>query len=134
MSLFSRTTVMNIVFISFLLSSASAADIMCAECGMRVDMESKYSARAMQGKTTLYFCDIGDLFVHLKKNNLKEARIEVKDYSSGAWIDARKAFYVHSEKKFNTPMGWGTAGFKDNGEASKFGVAMDFEATAKVLK
>ena len=116
------------------LSTASAADIMCTECGMRVDMASKFSCRTIQGDTTRYFCDIGDLLTYLKKNDPKDARIEVKDYASGAWIDARNAFYVHAEKKFSTPMGWGIAAFKNRDEAAKFGSAMDFDATVKALK
>jgi len=128
-------TVLTILAVSLVsLSVAVAADFKCTECGMRVDLSSKYSARTTQGDTIHYFCDIGDLFVHLKKNNAKDARIEVKDFIGNAWIDARKAFYVHAEKKFNTPMGWGVAAFKDRDEAAKFGVAMDFEATAKALK
>jgi nitrous oxide reductase accessory protein NosL len=129
-----RTTLSALLFTLLFLSTASAADIRCAECGMMVDIASKYSARNTQGDTALYFCDIGDLLIYLKKHNAKDARIEVKDYPTGAWIDARTAFYVRAEKKFNTPMGWGIAAFKDKGESGKFGVAMDFDAAAKALK
>jgi len=129
-----RTTVATLVLILLMLSIASAADIRCAECGMMVDTASKFSARTSQGDTALFFCDIGDLFAYLKKHALSDARIEVKDFSGGAWLDARKAFYVHAEKKFKTPMGWGIAAFVNKDEAAKFGVAMDFDATSKALK
>ena len=130
----SRITALTLMFILLFLSAASAADIMCTECGMRVDIASKFSARTTQGETTLYFCDIGDLFAYLKKHDPKNARIEVKDYASGAWIDARKTLYVHAEKQFSTPMGWGIAAFKDKDDAVKFGMTMDFDAAVKALK
>jgi len=129
-----RTTITTIVLILLICSTAFAADITCSECGMRVDIASKFSAKTTQGDTTLFFCDIGDLFGYLKKHNLNDARIEVKDFAGGAWFDARKAFYVHAEQKFNTPMGWGIAAFINKDDAAKFGIAMDFAATAKALK
>jgi len=129
-----RTTVTTLVLILLILSTAFAADIRCTECGMKVDIASKFSAKTTQGDTTLFFCDIGDLFAYLKKHTANDVRIEVKDFASGAWLDARKAFYVHAEQKFSTPMGWGIAAFINKDDAAKFGIAMDFEATAKALK
>lgn len=122
------------VFIALFLSPAHALETKCAECGMMVKMDSPFTAKIIQGDKTLYFCDIGDLFAYLKKKNLNNARAEVKDYPTGAWIDARKASYVHGEKKFSTPMGWGIAAFKDRNEASQSGTVMDFEGMAKTLK
>jgi len=111
-----------------------AMDNRCAECGMTVTMDSPFIAKIFLSDRTLYFCDIGDLFVYLTKKNLKDARSEVKDYTTGAWIDARKAYYVHSEKKFRTPMAWGVAAFKDKSEASQSGAVMDFDAAARIFK
>ena len=116
------------------LSLVYAADIRCTECGMRVMMDSKFTSRITAGETPLYFCDIGDLFSYLRKKNVQDARIEVKDYTTGEWIDARKAFYVNASKKFNTPMGWGIAAFKDKSVAAQSGSVTDFEGTAKALK
>jgi nitrous oxide reductase accessory protein NosL len=129
-----RTTIPTLVVILLILSTAFAADIRCTECGMKVDIASKFSAKTTQGDTTLFFCDIGDLFAYLKKHTINDARSEVKDFSSGAWLDARKAFYVHAEQKFSTPMGWGIAAFINKDDAAKFGIAMDFDTTAKALK
>jgi hypothetical protein len=70
-----------------ILSHANAGEIRCAECGMKVMMDSKFTSRITQGDTTLHFCDVGDLFMYLKKKNVKDARIEVRDYTSGEWID-----------------------------------------------
>jgi nitrous oxide reductase accessory protein NosL len=111
-----------------------AASISCTECGMAVDMNSKFTARFSQGETTRYFCDIGDLFSYFRRNKTDNLRIEVKDYFTGTWLDARTAFYVHSEKKFKSPMGWGIAAFQDKVRAAESGDARDFEAMTKALK
>jgi len=127
-------TAVAVSLMLFTCSPAPAADMKCAECGMVVMKDSKFSAKMLQGNTTLHFCDIGDLFVFLKRKGVKDAGAEVKDYMTGEWIDARKAYYVKSDKKFNTPMGWGIAAFKDKSEASKSGSAMDFDSASKALK
>jgi nitrous oxide reductase accessory protein NosL len=124
--------VITLILIS--LSPVHAKEIRCTECGMMVMMDSKFTSKITQGDAPLYFCDIGDLFTYLKRKNVQDARIEVKDYTSGEWIDARKAFYVKSGKKFDSPMGWGIAAFKDKNEASQSGSVMDFESTAKAWK
>lgn len=134
MRLQSRMTVITFVLTLLFLSNASAAAIRCTECGMMVMMDSKFASKITQVDTQLYFCDIGDLFTYLKKKNAQDARIEVKDYTSGEWIDARRAFYVNSVKKFNTPMGWGIAAFKDKNEASQSDIVMDFETAVKTWK
>jgi nitrous oxide reductase accessory protein NosL len=123
-----------IAFIVMSLSPVLAKETRCTECGMMVMMDSKFTSKITQGDSPLYFCDIGDLFTYLKKKNVQDARIEVKDYTSGEWIDARKAFYVKSGKKFATPMGWGIAAFKDKNEASQSGSVMDFESSSKAWK
>jgi nitrous oxide reductase accessory protein NosL len=122
------------LFILALAHPATAETVKCAECGMTSDVAAKFTSRIIQGDQTLYFCDIGDLFSYLKRKKPPVTRIEVKDYNSGEWIDAYKAFYVHSEKKFKTPMGWSIASFKDKDRASEFGTAMDFDGAARALK
>ncbi len=124
-----------IALIMFSGGAASASDaVKCTECGMNVDMNSHYTSRIVQGNTTSYFCDIGDLFSFVNKNGTKDGRIEVRDNLTGEWIDARSASYVHAEKKFRTPMGWGIAAFKDKSKAAEFGAVMDFAATSKSVK
>jgi nitrous oxide reductase accessory protein NosL len=123
------------VFLMLLASApVSAAGMKCAECGMMVKMDSKFSAKIVQGDTTIPFCDIGDLFVFLNKKSVKNGKAKVRDFTTGAWIDARKAYYVMSNKKFKTPMGWGIAAFKEKSEAAKSGKASDFAGTAKALR
>jgi len=129
-----KTSVAVFILIAAFSLPVFAEVIHCTECGMMVDLNSKFVAKAVQGDTTRYFCDIGDLFTYLKKNASKDAALSVKDYATGEWIDARKAFYVSSEKKFKTPMGWGIAAFKDKESASSSGNPMDFDSTAKQVK
>jgi len=131
-----RTTVL-ICFLVAVFSSAtvSAAEmIKCSECGMTVDVNSKFASKSVQAEKTLYFCDIGDMFSYVKRTRQDGFRAEVKDYKTGEWIDAHAAYYVHAEKKISTPMGWGIAAFKDKKDAGEFGAVMDFDATAKALK
>ena len=130
-----RTLLLTCSVAVFCFATVSAADsIKCAECGMTVDVNSKFASKIGQADKTLYFCDIGDLFSYLKRTKQNGFSVEVKDYKTGEWIDAHTAYYVHAEKKFRTPMGWGIASFKDKKDATEFGVVMDFDATAKALK
>jgi nitrous oxide reductase accessory protein NosL len=135
MTVLLRTTALTFLVIVFAFATVLAAEtIKCSECGMTVDVNSKFSSKIVQADKTLYFCDIGDLFSYLKRTRQNGVKAEVKDYKTGEWIDARAAYYVHAENKFNTPMGWGIASFKDQKDAAEFGAAMDFDTTAKALK
>ena len=117
-----------------MLSAALAADIPCSQCGMTVDAGSKFTAKAVSGNTTLFFCDIGDLFVYIKRKNLSADGAFVKDHPSGEWIEAKTAYFVHDGKKFRTPMGWGVAAFRDRGRAAEAGKIMDYDAAAKAMR
>lgn len=132
-------TLLIIVILSAACSLSAAAGtitapIKCTECGMFLDINSKFTSKIVQDDTTLYFCDIGDLFSYLKRKNLNDVDAQVKDYLTGEWIDAKKAFYVHAENKFMTPMGWSIAAFKDKISAAESGSVMDFKATALSVK
>ncbi len=130
-----RMVLCAFILIAFSVTAVWPADtIKCSECGMMVDVNSKFESKILQADKTLYFCDIGDLFSYLKRTKLSDFKAEVKDYKTGDWIDARAAYYVHSEKNFKTPMGWGVASFKNRNDAAEFGAAMDFDTTAKALK
>jgi nitrous oxide reductase accessory protein NosL len=119
----------------FLCSFPAAAEtITCAECGMTSDLGSKFTSRIVQGEKPLYFCDIGDLFTYLIGKKPQKVRAEVKDYKTGEWLDAHQAFYVHADKKFKSPMGWGIAAFKDRKDASEYGGTMDFDGALKAVQ
>ncbi len=113
---------------------ANTETVKCTECGMACDIAAKFTARLIQGEHTYYFCDIGDLISYLNRKKPAAAAVSVKDYKTGAWIEADKAYYVHADKKFRTPMGWGIAAFTSKDEASAFGTPMDFDASLKALK
>jgi nitrous oxide reductase accessory protein NosL len=130
-----RTIALTLSVIVFSFATVSAAEtIKCSECGMMVDVNSRFESKIVQADKTLYFCDVGDLFSYLKRTKQNGSRIDVKDYKTGEWTDARTAYYVHAEKKFKTPMGWGIASFKYQKDAAEFGEVMDFDSTAKTLK
>jgi copper chaperone NosL len=106
----------------------------CAECGMMVDLESKFCAKIVQDGKTLLFCDIGDLLTHLNKKSLSPDRALVRDYKTGEWITADKAFYVHADKAFKTPMGWGIAAFKNRDDAAAFGNPLDLTVILRAVR
>jgi hypothetical protein len=127
-------TVRALFGVVFLMSTAFAADIPCTQCGMTVDPGSKFTSKIVAGDTTLFFCDVGDLFAYLKRKNLRADGAFVRDYPSGDWVGVKAAYFVHDEKKFRTPMGWGFAAYRDRSSASESGKAMDFDAAAKAMK
>jgi nitrous oxide reductase accessory protein NosL len=116
------------------MSAVWAADNTCSECGMTVDADSRFSSKIAGDGKALFFCDIGDMFSYLGRKNRNASGAAVRDYGTGEWVAAEKAYYVHSEKKFKTPMGWGVAAFQDRDRAAGFGKVMDFEAAAEALK
>ena len=123
-----------LAMVLFFSLSASAEMVPCAQCGMGADLSSKFTSRIVQAKQTLHFCDIGDLFAYLKKKPAGAAEAQVKDYQSGEWINAQQAFFVQSAIKFQTPMGWGIAAFKNKAAATEFGNILDYAAMMKSLK
>lgn len=127
------STVLVVLFLGIPIPSG-AETLHCTECGMMVDSGSKFSARIVQGQTTLHFCDIGDMFSYIKRKGPKEGSSSVKDHSTGDQIDAKSAFYVRNEKKFNTPMGWGIAAFKDKDKAASFGSPLEYDTAVKNIR
>lgn len=104
----------------------------CAECGMSARVANRFTSRLVQGGSTLYFCDIGDLVAFIERTHPKDYAAAVHDFSSGEWIDAGKAFFVIDKKVFSSPMGWGIAAFRER--AAVAGSTLDFEALRKALR
>lgn len=123
-----------LLLVIFAVCPLMAETIKCTECGMMVDLGSKFTSKIVEGDKTLYFCDIGDLLTYLNKHKQQNGQIEVKDYRSGEWIPAQKAIYVSAPKQFNSPMGWGIAAFRDGKDAAGYGSPMDFNAAIKAVK
>jgi nitrous oxide reductase accessory protein NosL len=123
------------IFLAVLVTAGLADErLKCAQCGMPVDVAAPFSSKIVAGDQTLYFCDIGDLLVYLRERKTDPKFARVKDYRSGEWIEAVKAFYVHEPRRFMTPMGWGVASFKDKKDAEHFGVPSDITAVSRRLK
>jgi len=108
----------------------------CRECGMKVDESSPFASYALlKDGEKLYFCDIGDMLVHvLKKKKIGPDSVFVKDYAKGEWMDAKHAFFVHS-KKFSSPMGWGIGAFKNKDDALSYGNKVyDFSGALSLIE
>ncbi len=113
---------------------ALAEDARCAGCGMKVDLESRFTSKIVQGEKTLLFCDVGDLLRFLDEKPASTAGARVRDHRSGEWIRAQDAFYVRSEKDFSTPMRWSIAAFARKEDAAAFGAPMDLAGALRAVK
>jgi nitrous oxide reductase accessory protein NosL len=126
-------------FISILLlltagtGAFSAEHLSCAECGMLVDKNAPFSAKIIAGKQDQYFCDIGDMLLYLREKKIGPTSALVRDYRSGDWTDAAKAFYVHAPRRFTTPMGWSIAAFRERSTAEEYGTAASLESMLKAM-
>ena len=106
----------------------------CAECGMTIDRDSKFASEVIDVKGgRLFFCDIGDMLYHFRKSKSSIRSVYVRDFTTGEWVDGRKARYV-PDKNFVTPMSWGIAAFSSNADAVKWGVPADFDAAFGLVK
>jgi len=99
---------------------------------MSAKIANRFTSRVVQGATTLYFCDIGDLAAFIERTHPKDYAAAVHDFSSGEWIAAGKAFFVIDKKVYSSPMGWGIAAFRDREAVA--GATLDFEALRKALR
>jgi len=129
-----RNSIILFLVLLFIPALASAEE-RCRECGMKVDESSPFASYALlKDGGKLYFCDIGDMLVHvLKKKKVQTESVFVKDYTKGEWMDAKQAFFVHS-KKFSTPMGWGIGAFKSRDEAAQYGKPYDFPGALSLIE
>ena len=124
-----------VLLVLFCVSWAFASEkFKCAECGMMVDVDSRFSAQIVDAKSTLHFCDIGDLLIYLKDKKRPATGAQVKDHPTGEWLDASAAVYVHAPKSFRTPMGWSVAAFRDREKAASHGSPLDLAAMTAALK
>jgi len=93
----------------------------CAECGMYVEPDGKFTAEAVTADGRFrYFCDIGDMLIHLAKSGEGEiVNVNVRDYESGRWVNAYDAFYL-ADAPVRTPMRFGIAAFESRPDAEAF--------------
>lgn len=98
----------------------------CDECGMSVEQDSKFVSEVLSSNgKNLFFCDIGDMLFHFRKEREKIKAVYVKDYGTGEWIDGKSALFVLN-KDIKTPMSWGIAAFAKQSDAKKWGTPADF--------
>ena len=109
----------------------------CRQCRMSIDDARFASAFIDERGLSQKFDDMGCMKTYQQENHLLPARSWVHDYSSGAWLEVSKAFFVVSKSQM-TPMGYGVAAFSDPLEAKKFssekqGQLISWEEMEKVL-
>jgi copper chaperone NosL len=99
----------------------------CERCKMIIS-EKTYSAEYILPKgEARKFDDIGCMIHFHNEEESKGDKIVarfVRDYNTGEWIDATKAYFVGS-KDIITPMGHGLAAFKDKESARRLAKRVD---------
>ena len=93
----------------------------CERCKMIISEKSYSAEYVMQDGEARKFDDIGCMIQFSSGVESKGNKIlgkYVRDYNTGDWIDATKAYFVWS-KDIITPMGYGLAAFKDQESARR---------------
>ncbi|HHW84862.1 MAG TPA: hypothetical protein GX400_01470 [Chloroflexi bacterium] len=101
-------------------------ETICTECGMIISQPkyaSSFAYAESEGRfKSLPFDDIGDMLAYMRKHSdLIPVGVWVHDYISEEWIDAERAYFVHSDA-IKSPMGHGIAAFADKSAAEQFAV------------
>lgn len=124
-----------IIFGAVALSQDIPEGSTCAECGMKVDSGSRFSALVIdrEDNRKYFFCDIGDMLYHYRKSSERIKEASVRDFISGIWIDGRSAYYVRN-KEFKTPMSWQIGAFRNRTEAERFGKIYTFQEAFELIR
>ena len=91
----------------------------CAFCGMLISEERFAAALATATGETETFDDVGCLLHVFTRQDRSMAHVWVHDYSSGRWLEAPHAVFVHSDQ-VPTPMGGGLFAFSTQEAAEQF--------------
>ena len=90
----------------------------CVVCGMDVNMMPKFTSQLkLKSGKHLYTESPKHAIQYYLKNRDKVSQVWVKDFSSGKWIDAKRAYYVAID---DGPMGADIVAFKSLVKAKKF--------------
>ncbi len=90
----------------------------CVVCGMDVNMMPKFTSQLkMKGGKHVYTESPKHAIQFYLKNGEKVSQIWVRDFSSGRWIDAKRAYYVAVDEG---PMGPDIVAFRSLVKAKKF--------------
>ena len=109
---------------------------MCARCVMVVsDRQNTVQVRDPKNGKSYMFDDLGCMVLWFKENNIEwkdQAIVWVTDVKTGAWIDAKKAFY---DTKNVTPMAYGFSAHKNRESIKKDEEIIDFnEVSRRIIK
>ncbi|HXX54051.1 MAG TPA: nitrous oxide reductase accessory protein NosL [Thermodesulfovibrionales bacterium] len=108
--------------------------VKCDECGMAVGQDSKFASEVISSSgKKLFFCDIGDMLYHFRKERGNIRISYVRDYVTGDWIEGEKALFVLN-KDIKSPMSWGIAAFAKESDARKWGTPVDFSTAFTLTK
>ncbi len=94
---------LGLLFVAFLLIAAFAALAQAADncplCGMSIagNENTAFVVTMKTGEETTYCCAHCGLWVMAEEKD-KVQSAKSRDFISGEWIDAAKAFYVHKSK------------------------------------
>ena len=91
----------------------------CAFCGMLISEERFAAALTTATGETKTFDDVGCLLHDLSRQDRSMVHVWVHDYSSGRWLEASRAVFVHSDD-VPTPMGGGLFAFSTQEAAEQF--------------
>jgi len=108
----------------------------CERCKMIIsDKNFAASVTNEQDGKIYYFDDIGCVILWFKEKNIKwsdSAKIQVVDFDTQKWIDAKSAFYSSPNI---TPMAYGFAAYSEKSKITKDKEVVNFaEVQARVLK
>jgi copper chaperone NosL len=96
----------------------SSTDV-CAKCNMHISDDQFAVEYITDDGTCEKFDDLGCMIKYINSNNVKPAKIYVRDYISKAWIDGTTASYVYNPS-IHTPMSNGVVSFKTIEEVQNF--------------
>ncbi len=80
----------------------------CAHCNMLISDQQFAAALTLQNGETRKYDDIGCLLKDSAAHKAQIHRIWVRRYDRDEWLDARQAWFVHSEQ-IHSPMGFNFA-------------------------
>jgi copper chaperone NosL len=99
----------------------------CHQCRMAISQLDFAAEIVTPDGATHYFDDIGCMARWTAENEPPEdAGWFVMDYDTHGWLDARSAYYVHSDR-LPTPMSYGLAAFQTRAQAQATASRLDGE-------
>lgn len=106
------------LFLAFAQPKDPPKGARCVVCGMDVNMMPKFTSQLkLKDGKHVYTESPKHAIQYFLKNKDKVAQIWVRDFSTGKWIDAKRAYYVAVDEG---PMGHDLVAFRSMVKAKKF--------------